>query len=216
MMPAPSSSSGSTVHCLRVGVTGGIGSGKSTVCKIFEALGVPVYDADTWAKWLIAYDEKVKNGIIDIFGTEAYDTEGNYQRAYISKIVFENPEKLQALNALVHPAVERHSRNWHEEWSAKGAPYTVKEAALMIESGSYRHLDFLIVVTAPEELRIQRVRQRDGATEEQVRARINRQMMEAERIKFATFVIHNDGRHSLIPQVWQAQRLILQRTLAKL
>lgn len=214
-MNSPASSSGSLAHCLRVGVTGGIGSGKSTVCRIFQSLGIPVYDADTWAKWLIEHDGAVKKGMIEIFGAEAYDAEGVYQRAFISKIVFENPGKLQALNALVHPAVERHSKAWHEEWAQKGAQYTVKEAALIIESGSYRHLDFLIVVTAPEDLRIERVLRRDRLTEEQVRSRINRQILEKDRIKFATFVIHNDGRHMLIPQVWQAHRLILQQTLVR-
>lgn len=208
----PSIVPATTTRSLRVGVTGGIGSGKSTVCRIFESLGIPVYDADTWARWLIENDEAVKKGIIDLFGAEAYDAGGNYQRAFISNIVFDNPDKLQALNALVHPAVERHSSAWHDDWVQKGVPYTVKEAALMIESGSYRHLDFLIVVTAPEELRIERVRLRDGASAEAVRARISKQILEADRIKFATFVIQNDGRHSLIPQVWQAHRLILERT----
>lgn len=215
MKHIPAIDSDVVAPCLRVGVTGGIGSGKSTVCRIFESLGVPVYDADTWAKWLIEHDEAVKTGIIGIFGAEAYDAAGVYQRAFISNIVFADPGKLAALNALVHPAVEQHSRAWHAEWAAKGASYTVKEAALMIESGSYRHLDFLIVVTAPEELRIERVRLRDHSSEEQVRSRINKQMLEADRIKFATFVIHNDGRHMLIPQVWQAHRLILQQTPAQ-
>lgn len=192
--------------CLRVGVTGGIGSGKSTVCRIFQSLGVPVYDADTWAKWLIEHDPEVKSGILQLFGTEAYDASGAYQRAWVAGIVFQDACKLAALNALVHPAVECHSSAWHNEQAQNGAPYTIKEAALMIESGSYRHLDYLIVVSAPESVRIERVMRRDGATEEQVRARISKQMPEAERLKHADWVIHNDGQQLLIPQVWQAHR----------
>ena len=151
-------------------------------------------------------------GIIGIFGPDAYDAAGAYQRAWVAEIVFKDATKLAALNAVVHPAVERHSRAWHEEQARKGAIYTVKEAALMIESGSHRHLDFLIVVTAPEDLRIQRVCQRDHLSEEQVRDRIRRQMPESEKVRLADFVIHNDGKQLLIPQVWQAHRLILQQT----
>ena len=209
--PAPLPSSDIPSICLRVGVTGGIGSGKSTVCQIFHALGAPVYDADTWAKWLIQHDAVVKKAVIQIFGPEAYNASGEYQRAWIANIVFQDPGKFAALNAIVHPAVEQHSRSWHQEWAQRGAAYTVKEAALMIESGSQRHLDFLIVVTAPEALRIQRVCQRDHLTEEQVRARMERQLPEAEKIKLAHLVIHNDGKQLLIPQVWQVHQLILQQ-----
>lgn len=198
--------------CLRVGVTGGIGSGKSTVCRILESFGVPVYDADTWAKWLVQNDAGIKKGIISIFGPEAYDESGIYNRAWIAGIVFQNAEKLAALNALVHPAVEQHSSGWHDTWAARGAAYTVKEAALMIESGSYRHLDYLIVVTAPEALRIQRVRDRDHISEEQVRARIRKQLSEADKIKLANFVIHNDGKQMLLPQVWQVHQQLMQQT----
>ncbi len=215
-MPVPEQQSPPTPKCLRVGVTGGIGSGKTTVCRIFQSMGIPVYDADTWAKWLIENDPEVKNGILDLFGPEAYNEAGSYQRAFIAGIVFQDPAKLAALNALVHPAVERHGKSWHEEWANKGAPYTVKEAALMIESGTYKHLDYLIVVTAPVEVRVERVLRRDQTTEEQVRARINQQITEADRIKFATFVIHNDGKRLLIPQVWQAHRLILKQTLVQI
>ncbi|HRI60596.1 MAG TPA: dephospho-CoA kinase [Saprospiraceae bacterium] len=198
----------SPIPTRRVGITGGIGSGKTTVCRIFEALGVPVYYADEWAKWLIANDEAIKKGIIEIFGQEAYTPEGEYNRPYITRIVFENKEKLAALNALVHPAVERHSRAWHVRQSETGAPYTLKEAALMIESGGHQFLDFLIVVTAPEPLRIQRVMQRDGISEAQVRARMMNQLPEAEKLKLADFIVSNDGVQMLIPQVWRIHRAL--------
>lgn len=195
--------------CLRVGITGGMGSGKTTVCKIFESLDIPVYYADDEAKWLISNDKDLKKGIVKIFGDEAYTEQGEYNRPFVAKIVFEHKEKLAALNALVHPAVERHSRAWHEKHAEAGEPYTLREAALMVESGSYKFLDLLIVVTAPEDLRIQRVMQRDGATEQEVRARMKSQLPEEEKVKLADFVIVNDGQRALIPQVWQIHQAIL-------
>lgn len=200
-------------NCPRVGITGGIGSGKTTVCQIFESLGIPVYYADEWAKWLINNDAAVKKGILEIFGPEAYTPEGAYNRAFVAKIVFTDKEKLTALNALVHPAVERHSRAWHHEQVLLDVPYTLKEAALMVESGSHKFLDYLIVVSAPEALRIQRVMQRDGVTEEQVRVRMKSQMPEAEKVKLADFVIVNDGGQMLIPQVWQIHQKILAKQI---
>lgn len=199
--------------CLRVGITGGMGSGKTTVCKIFESLDVPVYYADDEAKWLINNDDEVKKGILKIFGEEAYTPEGEYNRPFVAKVVFENKEKLAALNTLVHPAVERHSRAWHDAWAAAGKPYTLREAALMIESGNYKLLDLLIVVTAPEALRVQRVMQRDSLSEREVRARMKNQLPEEEKVKLADFVIVNDEQHALIPQVWGIHRAILAKRL---
>ena len=199
-------------RALRAGITGGIGSGKSTVCRMFGVLGVPVYDADAWAKWLIGHDPQLIGGIKEIFGPEAYTEEG-YNRAFVAGIVFKDREKLAALNALVHPAVERHSRNWHETQEAAGARYTLKEAALMVESGSHKHLDVLIVVAAPEDLRIRRVMQRDGLTEAQVRARMASQMPEPEKIALADYVITNDERQMLIPQVWKLHCALLEKAV---
>lgn len=196
----------------RIGITGGIGSGKTTVCDVFKALGIPVYDADYWARWLINNHPALKKGIVDLFGSEAYAADGAYNRPYVSEIVFTQKEKRQALNALVHPLVEQHSRQWHAEQAAQGHPYTLKEAALMIESGSSRHLDALIVVTAPEDLRIQRIMQRDNMPEEQVRNRIASQMPENEKLKYADFVVHNDGRQGMVPQVLAIHRRILARS----
>ena len=194
----------------RVGITGGIGSGKSTVCRIFnEAFGIPVFDADFWAKQLINADPTLQRGIIEIFGPEAYDQEGVYNRPFVAKIAFSAPEKLAALNALVHPAVEAKSVAWHQQQSELGCAYTLKEAALLVESGGHLHLDFLIVVTAPEALRIQRVIARDGLTEAQVQARIRGQLPESEKVKLADFVIENDGTKLLLPQIWEVHQSIL-------
>jgi dephospho-CoA kinase len=196
----------------RVGITGGIGSGKSTVCRIFaNGLGIPVFYADIWAKQLLQADPALKAGVQAIFGPEAYGLTGAYNRPFVAQQAFADPQKLAALNALVHPAVEAKSLEWHQEMAQTGAPYTLKEAALMMESGSHRHLDFLIVVTAPEELRIQRVVARDGIQEEQVLARMKAQLPEADKVAAADFVIVNDGERQLIPQVLEAHRAILEK-----
>jgi len=195
---------------LRVGITGGIGSGKSTVCRIFhEALGIPIFYADIWAKKLLNFDPDLRKDIINIFGQEAYTPEGEYNRPFVAKSAFSEPAKLAALNALVHPAVEAESLEWHEHQAELGYPYTLKEAALLVESGSHVYLDFMIVVTAPETLRIQRVMDRDRLTAEQVRARMRGQLPEAEKLKLADFIIVNDGSEMLLPQVWEVHQAIL-------
>jgi len=195
----------------RVGITGGIGSGKSTVCRIFhEALGIPIFYADIWAKKLVSFDPQLREGIVHILGSEAYTPDGEYNRPFVAKIAFSDPAKLAALNALVHPAVEAESLDWHEHQAELGFFYTLKEAALIVESGAHLKLDFLIVVIAPEDVRIRRGMERDGVTEEQVRARMNGQLTEKEKIKLADFVIVNDGSQMLIPQVWGVHQEVLK------
>ncbi len=194
---------------LRVGITGGIGSGKTTVSQIFAALGIPVYDADRRAKWLIQHDAALKQGILKIFGEEAYLPDGSYNRPRVAAIAFSQPDKLAALNALVHPAVAQDSHDWHQAEAAAGAPYTLKEAALLIESGSHRWLDALIVVAAPEALRIARVMQRDGLTAEQVQARLANQLPETDKLRLAQHIIVNDGTQLLLPQVLATHRQLL-------
>jgi dephospho-CoA kinase len=182
-----------------LGITGGIGSGKTTVCKIFETLGIPVYYADERAKYLMSHDPTLMAGIIELFGQEAFLEPQVLNRAHIAQIAFNDKEKLNQLNALVHPAVAQDGLNWQA--AQQNVPYTLKEAALLFESGSYRTLDKIIVVAAPLELRIQRVMARDGAKREEVEARISKQMPEAEKVSLADFVVNNDGIHALIPQV---------------
>ncbi|MEO6760273.1 MAG: dephospho-CoA kinase [Saprospiraceae bacterium] len=197
--------------CLRIGITGGMGSGKTTVCRIFESLGIPVYDADQRAKWLIQNDADLHRGIESIFGKEAYLSDGAYNRPWVAKLAFAQPEKLSALNALIHPAVEMDSRDWHEQQAAAGFPYTLREAALMIESGNHRWLDVLIVVTAPEWLRVERVKQRDGLSQAQIQARLANQLPEAEKIRLADYLIANDGERLLVPQVLAIHQQIIAR-----
>ncbi|MBP6517092.1 MAG: dephospho-CoA kinase [Chitinophagales bacterium] len=186
---------------IKVGITGGIGSGKTTVCEIFERLGVPVYYADKQAKYLMETDKKLREAIRQLFGDEAFDSENNLNRAFIAGIVFKDEEKLLALNALVHPAVKADYDSWNSILERKEYPYSLKEAALLVESGSYKDLDKLIVVSAPLEDRIKRVMARDNVSEEQVKARIDAQLPDAEKVKLADYVIANNLIMELVPQV---------------
>ncbi len=184
---------------LKVGITGGIGSGKTTVCRIFETLGIPVYYADDRAKTIMVENKQVVNQVKDLFGAEAYLHDGSLNRQHIANIAFNDQQKLSQLNAVVHPAVFADGDQWHQQ--QMDVPYTLKEAALLFESGSYRQMDKLITVFAPEDLRIQRVLKRDDTYEEQVRQRIAKQMSDEEKTKLTDYVIYNDGQQALIPQV---------------
>ncbi|MFM8451154.1 MAG: dephospho-CoA kinase [Haliscomenobacter sp.] len=189
---------------MHVGITGGIGTGKTTVCQIFELLGIPVYYADTRAKWLMEHQADLTRSIRLLLGAEAYTADGHLNRAYIAGQVFGNPEKLAALNALTHPAVAQDALRWQQ--SQHQVPYTLREAALLFESGSYQTLDKIIVVSAPEALRIQRVMARDHCDRQSVLDRMARQMPQEEKEKRADFIIHNDGISQLIPQVLAIHR----------
>lgn len=189
---------------LKVGITGGIGSGKTTVCRIFKALGIPVYDADREAKNLMNTHPDLVNAIKAAFGDEAYDADGMLDRQYLASRVFNDEQALAQLNAIVHPVVIQAANDWA---AAQDAPYTVKEAALMFQSGSYVHNDVNVVVAAPDELRIDRVMQRDAVTEQQVRARMDKQWAQDEQIEKADYVIWNDGKRMLIPQVLELDRI---------
>ena len=184
---------------LAIGITGGIGSGKSTICRLFEILGVPVYYADDRAKSIMTEDQDLVNSLKEAFGKDIYSADGQLKRKALASIVFNDQEALNRLNNLVHPAVFRDSANWTKSWT--NLPYTIKEAALLFESGSWQLLDEIIFVDAPEEIRIRRVVDRDGSTEEEVRARIEAQMPDAEKRERAQHVILNDGSQSLIHQV---------------
>ncbi|MFK8009329.1 MAG: dephospho-CoA kinase [Saprospiraceae bacterium] len=188
----------------KIGITGGIGSGKTTVCKIFESLGIPVYYADDRAKALMTENKELVNGIKNLLGDESYFDNGALNRQYIASIIFKDKKKLEQMNGLVHPAVAKDGILWQQ--SQLLVPYTLKEAALLIESGSFQALDYLITVWASKETRIQRVIKRDGSSREEVEARIDKQMSEFEKLKLAQFVIINDGEKSLVQQVQRLHR----------
>lgn len=180
-----------------VGLTGGIGSGKSTIAKEFATLGIAVFNSDEQAKVLIANNAQVRKRIMATFGEEAYQN-GEYNRAYIAQIVFNNSEKLAILNGIVHPALAKYFKQWAKKQTS---PYVVKEAAILFESASYKDCDYIITVTAPEEVRIARVMARDHCTEAQVRARMSQQWSDAQRIALSNAVIENIDLESAKEQV---------------
>jgi len=194
---------------IQIGITGGIGSGKSTVCKIFSSLGIPVNDADSLAKEIITSDAELKNAIIQHFGEQAYLEDGSYHRKYIADIVFNDAKKLALLNSLVHPKVIEHSKYWADRHSH--LPYVIKEAALMFESGSYKHNDFNIVVHAPLADRISRICNRDHIDEGTARKKINAQMSDEERNAMADLIIYNNEKQSLIHQVYRIHQNIIEK-----
>ena len=191
---------------LKVGLTGGIGSGKSTVAAIFEVLGMPVYYADAEAKKMMNEDEAIINTIKKIFGEESYQS-GKLNREYISSIVFSNPEKLKELNGIIHPATISGALKWMNQQTS---PYSIKEAALIFESYSEKDLDYIIGVTAPEAIRIKRAMLRDNISREKVESRIKEQMNEVEKMNLCNFIINNDETILLIPQVIAIHEQLLQ------
>lgn len=193
---------------LRIGITGGIGVGKSTVCEIFKRINVPVYDADSRAKLLMEEDAKLIKQIKDEFGWDAYHKNKTLNREYLAKIVFNNTEKLQKLNSLVHPKVNEDYDSWTIENRDKA--YSVKEAALLFEARSYKKLHKIIVVTSPIDIRIDRIMKRDHVRKEDILKRINNQMTDKERLAKADYVIMNDGKKSLIEQTLSIHNEILE------
>ncbi|GAB4397780.1 MAG: dephospho-CoA kinase [Microscillaceae bacterium] len=192
-----------------IGITGGIGTGKSTVCRIFALLGVPIYDSDTRARWLMNHLPVLKQAIIAHFGQQAYQDDGTLNRVYMARQVFQDAEKVKLLNQLTHPRVGQDFLEWvslHQDH-----PYLLNEAALLFESGRYKTLHQTIVVQAPEKLRIERVMQRDPhRSEADIRAIMQKQMPEEEKKAQADYIITNDESQMLIPQVLALHQLLSQ------
>ena len=182
---------------LKVGLTGGIGSGKSTVAQIFEVLGIPVYYADMAAKKIMNEDENLRSTITNIFGEKAY-TNNILDRKYISSIVFSDPAKLEQLNALVHPATKKDGEAWMQQQTS---PYAIHEAALIFEAKVSDRLDLVIGVSSPIELRIKRAMERDKVSREEVLKRMEQQLDEEVKMSKCNFVLINDEQQLLIPQI---------------
>ena len=192
---------------LQVGITGGIGSGKSLVSHIFKLLGVPIYDADSRAKSIMTTDGILVSQIKKEFGVLSYHSDGSVNREYLAQHVFSDPKKLKRLNELVHPRVGEDFKRWVEE---QRTPYVLKEAALLFEAGSDKALDTILVVSAPEELRINRVLQRDKhRTAQQVMDIIRNQLKEEEKLKLSDYIIVNDGNSPVIPRVLELHKQFL-------
>lgn len=188
-----------------VGLTGGIGSGKSTVARMFEELGVPVYYSDDEAKNLMNTSDQIKEGLIAVFGEKSFE-KGNLNRSYIASLVFNDEEKLKILNSIVHPEVKRNFRQWVLE---QNASYVIQENPLIFENNSQDDFDVVITVTAPKEIRIQRVMERDGVSENQVLARVNNQLEDQLKINTSHFVITNKSLRDTKLQVERINEEIL-------
>jgi dephospho-CoA kinase len=192
----------------KIGLTGGIGSGKSTIANVFNTLGVPVYDSDKEAKTLINADQEIKLSLVSLLGAKAYKN-GQYDRQFVADQVFQNKEKLNQLNAIVHPVVRNHFKEWCNDQLKKNTQYVIKEAAILFESGANNSLDKVICVTAPEVLRIARVVSRDRTEPLQVQQRIDNQLSEEERISLSDYRIDNAGNVLVVSQVLEIHKSII-------
>jgi dephospho-CoA kinase len=185
-----------------VGITGNIGVGKSLVCKIFSCLGVPVYDADVRAKWLMMNDTGLRKDIVSQFGKKAYTEKGEIDRDYLAQTIYSQPQKREQLNALVHPIVSDDFKQWCHFSFAAGKRLIIKEAALLVETGSYKNLDALILVTAPDDLKIKRTLLRDPfRSKDEIKKILSSQMPESSKTHLADYVVINDDKNLLLPQV---------------
>lgn len=204
---------------IKVGITGGIGSGKSLICRIFNIMGIPHYNADYFAKYLMQTDETLINAIKNKFGNTIYQN-NQLNRKALANIVFNNEEKLNELNQIVHPAVFKHAQAWfNKQMLNENAqkqplkkhhpPYAIKEAALLFETGSYQMLDITILVLAPEAVRINRVLKRDKTDIVSIKNRMNKQWNDAQKKELTKYCIYNDGVQAIIPQINQIHQKLI-------
>lgn len=195
---------------LKIGITGGIGVGKTIVTHMFAILGVPIYDADSRAKWVMHHNQALRQELQEAYGPKTFTEAGELDRTYLAGVVFNNPQRLEQLNSLVHP----HVRDDFEAWIATHAakPYVLKEAALMYESEAWKQMDEIIAVYAPMEVRIKRLLKRDThRTEADIKAIIAKQLSEEEKMRRAQHVIYNDDQQLIIPQVLALHQLFTNR-----
>ena len=196
---------------LKIGLTGGIGSGKTTVAKIFTVLGIPVYYADIEAKRIMNEDPELRRSLITHFGAQSYEND-QLNRKYLASQVFTDPYKLELLNSIVHPVTINDAEQWMKKQSTL---YVIKEAALLFEAGAAEHLDLVIGVTAPQALRMKRVMERDNITREDVLKRMRNQVDEVIKMRLCDFVINNDEQSLVIPQVLDIDRKLKEMAGAR-
>jgi len=193
---------------LQVGLTGGIGSGKTYIGKVFSTLGVPVFDADKAGKTLLDSDPDTIRKVKQLFGPQIYSP-NSLDRKKVADLVFRNKSKLDQLNAIIHPAVISKYKNWLRDY--KDSPYIIMEAAILYESGANEYLDLIILVSAPQTIRIQRVVDRDGSTPEEIQSRMSHQIPEIDLINRSDYNLVNDGQRMVLPQVLDIHNHILER-----
>jgi len=184
---------------LKVGITGGIGSGKSLICTAFSQLGIPIYFADYEAKQLIKANPEIRAGLINLFGEAIYLPSGEIDRKKIASAIFNNKELISKINSIIHPRVRARYEQWLMQYQY--IPYTLHEAAITFETGLYKTMDYMILVTAPEAVRIQRVAQRDNSSKEDILNRMKNQWPDEKKIPLAHFIIENDDHHLVLPKI---------------
>lgn len=199
-------------NMLSVGISGGMGSGKTLVCAIFKVLGISVYNSDLEAKRIMETNEQVKKEIIKLLGKESYLNDDNLNRKFIAQKVFNHSDLLSKLNQIVHPAVKLDAENWSKELPQNNH-YFLRESAILFETGLYKQLNYNILVIAPRELRIQRVKNRDRLSEEEINIRMNQQWSDEKKLPLSDFVINNAGRTLLIPQILRINQRLANRPL---
>lgn len=192
---------------LKIGVTGGIGSGKSTVCNIFRNLGVPIFTSDVAGREILNQSAEVKEEVCKNFGKDMYDSEGQLDSARLAKLVFSDPIALDKLNSIVHPRVQNKFEEWQKYHESKS--YVIKEAAILFETGLYHDLDKVITVFAPKEVRLERVMRRDGVIKEEVMKRMRFQYTDEERNRLADYIIINEEESDLLTQVMELNEIFL-------
>lgn len=193
---------------LKIGITGGIGTGKTTVCKIFQSLGIPVFYADEQAKALMNTDAKLIQQIKDRFGEETYDSSNQLNRARLASLVFTDEKALKELNSFVHPATFQAFKEWQK---GKEAPYCLHEAAILFESGAFKTCDYIVLVSSPLELRMKRIKNRDNKSVAEIQAIMDKQLPEEEKAERSDFILINDEKKALIPQVLKLHQELLKR-----
>lgn len=197
---------------LSVGISGGMGSGKTLVCNIFKVLGIAVYDSDLEAKRIMETNEEVKKEIINLLGEESYLNNLTLNRKFIAQKVFNQTDLLSKLNQIVHPAVREDAEVWSIKLSQHNN-YFIRESAILFETGLYKQLNYNILVIAPRELRIQRVKNRDRLSEEEIDIRMNQQWNDEQKLPLTDFVIINDGKTLLIPQILKINQTLMNHPL---
>ena len=190
---------------LKIGITGGIGSGKSTICSIFSLLGVPVFEADKVAKQLVNSHPEIKKGLVHHYGKEIYTANGGVDRKKLAGIIFNDDLQLAKVNELIHPFVRNEFQNWIKDQTS---PYIIHEAAILFESGFYKMMDFNILVSAPVKQRIERVIKRDKISEALIKKRMGKQWPDSQKRKLADFEIKNDNKHLIIPKIIEIDKRI--------
>lgn len=194
---------------IKIGLTGGIGSGKTTVAKIFESLNIPIYYSDFWAKKLTNSDSKIILSLKKEFGERIYSSENNLNKELLSQIIFNDKSKLEIVNNIIHPIVKNHFNNWVKQQEKNNRKYIIKEAAILFESGANKQVDKVIIVSTELNLRIKRLQKRDNITKAEIEKKVSNQMPEDEKIKLADYIINNNENEMLISQVMNLHKIFI-------